>query len=93
MKIGKPPYNPGRKRGLTKEQRRKIWDRLAKRYLKDKGYLKPKEPAKWVWKLDDQSGVVFAFTCGEARSQIKEILGLSKSKRLPVEIQIYKEKI
>ena len=93
MQIGKPLYNPGRKRGLTKEQRREIWDRLAKKYLKDKGYLKPKEPAKWCWEGGGQGGVVFAFTRGEARSQIKEALGLSKNKRLPVEIQIYKEKI
>lgn len=91
MQIGKRPHNPGRKRNLTKAERRVIWDQLAKKYLKSKGYLKPKEPAKWLWECDDQGGFVFAFTCGEARSKIKEALGLPKSKRLPIGVQIYKE--
>lgn len=88
MQIGKPPYNPGRKRNLTKEQRRAIWDRLAKKYLKQKGYLKSKKPLEWYWAQGDQDGFVLAFTRGEARSKIKEVLGISKNKRLPAEIFI-----
>lgn|SRR5574340_489578 len=61
---------------LSKEERRVIWNRLAKKYMKTQGYIGSKIPSSWKWKYGEQSGIVQAFTKGEARSQIKKILNL-----------------
>lgn len=42
-------------------------------------------PKTWDWELNDQSGVVTAFTRSEARAQLKERFGL---KRLPKGVYI-----
>jgi len=54
------------------------------------------EPSKrpprfeWLWALGDQCGSVRANTRSEARSLIKTVLGLRKTDRLPVNIDIVK---
>jgi hypothetical protein len=75
---------------LTKAERRVIWDRLAKKFLRAQGYIAPKIPLKWQWSLGEQSGVVEAFTKSEARAAVKRALNLSKKRRLPVEVCLEK---
>jgi len=75
---------------LSKEERKKIWNRLAKRFLRVQGYIAPKTPLQWRWSLGDQSGVVEAFTKSEARAAVKRALGLSKKQRLPAEVTLEK---
>jgi len=79
------------RRTPTKAERRVIWDRLAKRYLRDKGLIGPKIPANWTWILDEQTGTVIGHTQSEARSNIKKVLGIKQKNRLPIGIIIKKE--
>lgn len=75
---------------LIKSERRKIWDRLAKKYLRARGYIGPKIPAIWAWEYLDQNGSVTAHTLSEAKSQVKKLLGVSKKARLPKEAKVIK---
>ncbi len=75
----------------TKEERRVIWDRLAKKYLKSKGYLYAQK-FTWLWSLGEgkETGTVEAVNKSEARGLIKKALGIPKKKRLPLGIVIRK---
>jgi hypothetical protein len=75
-----------RHRTPTKAARRVMWDRMAKRYLKSKGYLGPKIPSIWDWTCNDQSGRVTGHTRSDARAEIKKTLG----KKLPSNLVITK---
>ncbi len=88
--IGKPPYNPGRRRPLGRLERRALWDRLAKKFLKQRGIIPAKQPSVWVWTCGARSGFVSAFTRSEARARAKEALGFRKKDRLPTNVTIEK---
>lgn len=78
---------PGKKRP-TQSQFVDLLTMRMKQSLRDKGLAKPAEPKWWVWTLDHVSGMVSAHTRSEARAEIKKELGVSKSKRLPLGIEI-----
>jgi hypothetical protein len=80
-------------RSKTKEERRVIWNRLAKRFMKVQGYIKNKMPLQWDWVLGYRTGTVEAFTRSQARAQIKQQLGLASSARLPKEVTITKKEV
>lgn len=79
------------RRKPNKAERRVMWDRLAKRYLRGKGLIGPKIPTNWTWILDEQIGTVIGHTRSEARSNIKKVLGIKPKNRLPVGIIIEKD--
>lgn len=70
----------------TKAERQAVWDRMAKRYLKAKGYLGSKLPSNWEWSGGGYCGDVVAFTKSQVRAEVKKILG----KKLPVDLVITK---
>ncbi len=88
--IGKPPFNPGIRHPLGRLERRAIWDRLAKKFLKLKGAIPTKQPSVWAWTYGNQTGFVSAFTKSEARARTKEALGLKKKNRLPINVILEK---
>jgi len=86
--IGKrPDYRPIR-RTPSPEERRAEQISAQIRQLKKAGLIGNRVPPNWEWKLGETSGVVAAFTKGEARGLIKKALGLSQKKRLPMDTEI-----
>jgi hypothetical protein len=82
-----------KRKPLTKAERRVIWDRLAKKYLRGKGLIGPKIPATWNWSLNEKVGGQVEGHCrSDARKAIKNILGISRDERLPIEVKIEKAK-
>jgi hypothetical protein len=75
------------RRTPTKEERRVIWDRLAKKYLRSKGYLGPKIPSTWNWAYEGKTGQVTGHCKSDARKEIKKALGI-KGARLPIDVVI-----
>jgi hypothetical protein len=75
----------------TKAERRLVWDRLAKKYLKSKGYLPPKIPSTWKWTLGDQSGIIVCHTKSQVKAAIKKEFKLSQRCLLPKDLKIEKE--
>jgi hypothetical protein len=75
----------------TKAERRLIWDRLAKKYLKSKGYLQPKPPSTWKWTLGGQSGIVVGHTKSQVKAAFKKEFKLSQRCPVPKELKIEKE--
>ena len=74
---------------LLQRRREFVW-RDIKRKMIANGEIEKKVPAVWEWRLEEKSGSVTAHTKGEAKAQIKRILGLSKKKKLPREVAIQK---
>lgn len=74
----------------SKERLVASYNRVVKRYLKQTGLINDKAPSKWFWDYFGVNGVVTAYTRSEAKSQIKYLLAISKSKRLPKEVKIEK---
>lgn len=77
-------------RPMTHEELMRCIAKQAKAEAIKKGLVKPKEPRteSFEWSLGDKSGVVVASTRSEARSLIKKELGISKNRRLPINIVI-----
>lgn len=88
--IGKPSFNPGRRRKPGILERRAVWQRFARSYLKLKEIIPRKQPSVWTWTCGNRTGFVSAFTRSEARARIKETLGLKKNCRLPSNVTIEK---
>jgi hypothetical protein len=74
----------------TKAERRLVWDRLAKKYLKSKGYLQPKSPPTWKWTLGGQSGTVVCHTISQVKAAFKKDFKLSQRCLVPKELKIEK---
>lgn len=69
----------------TKEERRVVWNRVAKRYMKAMGYIANKTPSIWLCMAPNGNEYrVSAHTKSEARSVFKGLFGIPKSGRLPV---------
>lgn len=91
--IGKRPDH----RPLTKTP--PLQDRVAanlrqqKRMLKKMGLIGDRYPPKWNWSFEEESGIVEAFTKGEAKARIKEILGIPKKKKLPQDVNIERAEV
>lgn len=77
----------------SKEERLERYRQAHKQNLKQLGMISDRYPPTWTWTLGDESGEVLGFTKGEARAQIKVKLGISKSKRLPIGIEITKKEV
>jgi hypothetical protein len=75
----------------TKTERRRIWNQLAKKYLKSKGYLQPKPPVIWKWTSGHQTGTVVAHTKSQAKAALKKEFKLSQRYPLPKDLIIEKE--
>ena len=74
------------RRNPTKEERRAIWDRMSKKYMRSMGLIGPKQPATWTCTIAGKEIQVAAHTKSEARSAIKKASGL----KLPVGLVISK---
>jgi len=61
--------------------------------LKEMGLIGDRHPPKWDWSFEEEKGVVEAFTKGEAKARIKEILGVPKKKKLSKEVQVERAEV
>ncbi|MHC4188382.1 MAG: hypothetical protein ACYSUB_01680 [Planctomycetota bacterium] len=86
--IGKKPFNVNRTRHNQLQERREFILRDIKRKMKEKGTIADRVPYVWEWRYGDKFGTVNHFTRSDARGEIKRMLGVSKKKRLPNDVQI-----
>jgi len=75
-------------RTLAKDERRKLYEQAAKKYLKDSGLIGPKLPSHWQVGIGEAKKLeVVAMTRSEARAMFKKELGV---KQLPTHLTITK---
>jgi len=72
------------------QKRREQIRRDRKKQLKAGGIIGNRIPFIWEWRCGDEFGTVDGFTQGDARGEIKKILGIPKKKSLPEGTQIRK---
>jgi len=86
--IGKRPDHRPRTKTPPREVRVAKNLRHQKRMFKEIGLIGDRQPLKWDWSFEEQTGIVEAFTKGEAKARIKEVLGVPKKKKLPEGVNI-----
>lgn len=86
--IGKRPFSCVRTPYNQLQERVGVVKRHIKRQTKKSGEIEDKTPYLWEWRHNSGEGTVRAFTKSEARSKIKQILGIAKKRSLPTGVQI-----
>ena len=91
--IGKRPDHRPRTKTPPLQDRvaANLWQQ--KRVLKEMGLIGDRHPPKWDWSFEDQTGGVNAFTKGEAKARIKEVLGVPKKKKLPKGVSVERAEV
>lgn len=74
---------------LLQQRREFVWRDIRRKMIAN-GEIERKVPAIWEWRFEEKSGSVTAHTKGEAKAQIKRLLGTPKKKKLPREVAIQK---
>ncbi len=74
---------------LLQRRRAFIWQDIKRKMIAN-GEIERKVPAIWEWGFEEKSGSVTAHTKGEAKAQIKRLLGIPKKKKLSREVMIQK---
>jgi hypothetical protein len=88
--VGKQPYVSGLSPFKQLQRRREQIQRDRKKQLKTQGIIGNRIPFIWEWRCGDEFGTVNGFTRGDARGEIKKILGIPRKKSLPEGTQIRK---
>lgn len=88
--VGKRPFASALSPFKQLQKRRAQISRDIKKQMKEKGIIGDKIPFIWEWCCGDEFGTVNGFTRGDARGEIKKILGIPRKKSLPKDTQIRK---